>query len=597
MSHLIDQFAHIFHYLISLFLLLILVPRFFFQKQYARADQQMAANFIKMAFILLVMGYVLVMLKLLEIISVVFLLVLISNRLYRFRYKEESIGNEISNKEAMIYDYFEGKYSLKQLFSFYMAQQYQNFKKFIKDRISTPGRAGETVSLLSILCFAFYIRFYDAMAHPAPSFMDQYTNLKWVKDIQQNLLFNDGIVPQGFHVFWAVIQEFSRIDTLYMIKYTGPFIQMFIMFGIYVTLALLTGRRISGIVGLAVYALLGEYADPYFWEWQVLAAPGPFAHIFFLPTFYFQVLYLRDGHRDAFYTMISGMGITALVQPVIFIELFIFVCAVSLVAVVFKLKKEHSSVTKLFLYGALAGAISLVPVLAGSLYQRNTAFSFTNFLQIDSENSFCLLLLPSLAPLVLSFIIGLLWHVIFNGLAAYRYQPVVERFMLAGAIIIAFGHTTLQPAEPVKVDWDSSVAQYIAISREIRPLNWMIVSKQVFSSLVQGRGYHMNIEALVSGYDPVYKSLTRYGLHKPDMNVPPHIFIFYEKSLRPIKKERVMQRLASNYYDRWVLQYYELRLWLDQYMEVYPEVEVYYEDEHIIIYHLERELISEEIQE
>lgn len=597
MSYLIDQFIHIFHYLFSLLLLLIVVPRFYFQKQYDEVVQQITTNFIKMVFILLVLGYLLVILRLFEILSVIFLLILTGSHLYRFSKKEEGMVYHISNTEAMIYDYFEGKYKLKQLFSFYVAQQYRQFKAFVKERFSTPMRAVETVSLLSILCIAIYIRFYDALVHPVPSFIDQYTNLKWVKDIRQNLLFNDGIVPQGFHVFWAVIQEFSRIDTLYMTKYTGPFIQMFIMFAIYVVVARLTGSRISGVVGLTVYALLGEYADPYFWEWQAVAAPGPFAHIFFLPTLYYLVLYLRDGHRDAFYTMLAGMGIIAFVQPTIFLEVFFFVCVVSLVAVVFKLKKELSSVPKVIFGGGMVGVISLVPVLVGLIYKRDTAFSFINYLQIDTGNSFCILPFPSFAPLLLSLMVGFLWFILFKWFRTYRYQPIVERCMLGGAIITALSLTPLQPVEPVKVDWDSSVAQYLAISKEISPLNWMIVSKQAFSSIVQGRGYHMNIEVLVNGYDPSHKSLTRYGFNQPDMNIPPHIFIFYEKSLRPIHKERVMQRLTSNYYNRWALQYQDLRLWIDQYMEVYPEVEIYYEDEHIIIYHLEREQNHKEIKE
>ncbi|MHB1125948.1 MAG: hypothetical protein ACYC2T_03175 [Bacillota bacterium] len=106
----------------------------------------------------------------------------------------------------------------------------------------------------------------------------------------------------------------------------------------------------------------------------------------------------------------------------------------------------------------------------------------------------------------------------------------------------------------------------------------------------------MNIEVLVNAYDPSHKSLTRIGFDEPDLNVPPHVFIIYEKSLRPIQNKQVMNRLKSGYYDRWVLWYQELKHWIDQYLEIHPEVEAYYEDEHIIIYHLEREQNMELIQ-
>ncbi len=595
MSHLFNQLPEIFHYLFALFLLLIFIPKIFFKKQYNKPGEQIITNFVKMTFLLLVMGYLLVMLRLFEFLSIVFMLTFIGKHLAGIYLKGGSIGQQISHSEVLIYDYFEGKYQLKPLFFFYLNQCYRQCKTIFQEYSSTPLRTIETVSLLVILGFSLYLRFNDALLHSAPSFLDLYTALKWIKDIRQNLLFSDGIIPQGFHVFWAVMEEFSRIDTLYIVKYSGPFMQVFLMFGIYLVLSLLTGSRISGVISMSSYALLGQYFDPYYWDWQAVAAPGSFAHIFLLLTFFCLVVYLRSGHQDAFYTMFAGMGIIAFVHPASYCEFFIFICAVSIWAVVFKVKKRYSSLPRVFLFGLIAGTVSLIPVLVEFIGRQDVAFSFLNYLQIEAEKSFSLLPFPSHVPLIFSLAVGFLWHVLFKRFRTYRYQPLIERLLLISALISAFSLTVRQPVEPLKVDWDSSVAQYLAVTKEISPLNWMIVSKQEFSSLVQGRGYHMNIEELIKNYDPAYQSLTRIGFDKPDMNIPPHIFIIYEKFLRPVPREEVMKRLTNNYYKRWSLLYQEIGLWLKNFLHIHPQVEVYFEDEHIIIFHLEREQDPDEI--
>src|SRR5690606_24838361 len=109
--------------------------------------------------------------------------------------------------------YFDGKYKLIQLFRYYTAQYLSNILKFWRERFNTRNKLIETTILISIAVFALCIRMKDSIAHVAPSFLDSYTTLKWIKELRVNHLFSDGIIPQGFQLFWAAIQEFGRMDT------------------------------------------------------------------------------------------------------------------------------------------------------------------------------------------------------------------------------------------------------------------------------------------------------------------------------------------------------------------------------------------------
>src|SRR5690606_7804279 len=114
----------------SLVLIMMLVPRFIFRSRYDGVVEQSFENAVRMSFLLIVIGYVSVMLGLFEFISIVSILCWISIRLYRHRQKIQSMNGHITSVEAMIYDYFDGKYKLIQLFRYYTAQYLSNILKF-----------------------------------------------------------------------------------------------------------------------------------------------------------------------------------------------------------------------------------------------------------------------------------------------------------------------------------------------------------------------------------------------------------------------------------------------------------------------------------
>lgn len=586
-AYFLDQFMHIFHYITSLLIILVLLPRLIFLNKYNDGVERIAAEMIKMSFILIILGYLLVIFKLFEVLSIVFLLFLIGKKIYSIQRKRGSLEESLTHIEALMYDYFEGKYKLRQVISSYLFDRYSDLNTMIKESVSPPLRLVGTIMMLSIILFASSIRFYDLFIHTAPSYGNRYTTLKWIKDIRGNQFLSDGVFPQGFHIFWATIQEFTRIDALYLFNYMGPFIHILIMLSIYFVLSRLLHNRYAGVAGMMVYALLGEYIDPLYWEWQVEADAGTFAYIFIVPTLYFLITYLRGMNPDAFQAFFAGMSVIAFTHPIIFIQLSIGIGIISFTLYLTKRKIRHASVPKVFLAWSMALGLSLIPILIGVLVGKGVHPAFYQLFQSDFENRFMLTATPSVLPIVLSVLAGFVWIAISQIVA--RNREMLEASLLGGLFIFCLSVTTLQPIQPLKIDWDASVTSYLSIAKEYPPRAWMIVSKESFTPIVQGKGYHMNISYLVLHYNPTKPSLTRIDSEKPDMNVAPHVFIYYEKEIREESDYKKINSHFSRLYTRWKGDMQLLDEWIKMYAESKHQLDIYYEDKNLVIYHLERE--------
>lgn len=585
------------HYVLAFSFILLYVPRLFFQNQYQEGLERSVSDFLKMSMILLVVGNLLVLLRLFELLSLGMILIFVGLRIYQRRQAKKGLGNSSVSAEALIYDYFDGKYKLTQVLAGYARKQSLRVTQELRKRMSPRTKLIGTVSMLAVLITSSFTRFYEGVVHPSISYADRYSTLKWMKDIRVNQMFADGVLPQGFHIYWATIQEFARIDAIHVVQYTGLFTPLLIMGSIYFFLTRVTGYRMSGIAGMAVYAFLGGVADPHFWQWQLEASPRTFAHIFLLPALYFYIVYVRKGYLDAFYTMAAGMIVIAFIDPKTSMYLLAGIGLVSLYMAAAKMRSSRLSMRKMFLTWAGSIGVSVAPMAIGFLSGKELHLSVVQAFQSNVDNPFLLTASPSVAPLAISVALGFGWYVLFRLFAGRPYQNVLENSTLIVVILICIAAVPVGSTQSVKIDWDSTIAQYHRISSEFSPNTWMAVGKEPLSAVVQGRGYHMNVEQLVSDYDPNARALTRFHSDEPDLNVAPHVFLFYEKQLREVNDGSLMRQLEPSY-DTWERNKKALRAWLHAHLAAFgEEVDVYYEDEYIIVYHVERKQAREEIQQ
>lgn len=595
MVEILTQTLNMFHYIVPLILILILVPRFIFRNTYRQGAERMIADFTKMSLLVIILGYLLVLLRLFELMSIIFLLVMIGVKVRQMQQQKRSMEESLSDFEALIYDYFDGKYTLRALTIIYLRQIYTTLRQIIAQRFKTATWGLETIILVGVLAFAVFIRFYNVISGAAPSFNDRYMMLKWLKDIRSNMLFSDGILPQGFYVFWTTLQEFSRIDGIFIAKYTGILIQTLIVLGIYFFITRIGASRASGIVAVVVYVFLGEFLDPYYWQWQSEADLRTFALVFVLPTLYFLIIYLRDLRKDALQVMFAGMAVVGLVHPFLLIHLFVGVCLIVLILISMKRKNELTSIGKVLLAWGIAVGVAGVPLLIGLIAGKSFHPGVFELFRMNTSNQLFLSEHPSLLPLIVSVMSGFVFYILLRPIAGYAYHRIVENIILVGLLTISLSFSTLETNHPLKVDWDGSVKNHQKISTTYQSRNWMIISKDTMMSIVRGRGYHMNITDFVTNYQTSRKSLTVHGARQPDLNIASHVFIIYEKSLRG-KNAPLLKSTLKEYYQRWEQEMIALEDWLFKYEAANGKLNVYYEDDQVVIYYLERKQGLEEIQ-
>jgi hypothetical protein len=591
----ISTIGYLFYYGLSFVLVLLVLPRVLFVNSYSEQWERSVSDILKMSVVLLLLGHVLIMLNLFELISMAFLMVFIANRIYKMRRTKRGLDDGGVGFEALIYDYFDGKYTVRALAAQYAKNHTAKLKAIMRQQFSLKTKFIGSISLLLLLAFSAMVRFYEGVVEGSLSYGDRYTTLRWLKDVRGNLLYSDGVAPQGFHVFWATLQEFTRMDTLFVIQYTGPFTQLLIMLGIYFFISRLTGHRGSGIIGITLYALAGEALDSNYWMWQLESGPKTFVHVFLLPTIYFFVVYMRQGHQDAFKTFLAGTTVIAFVDPISALYVLGGVTLLSVYFSVAKMKSTRSSIAKSYVAWFVAAAVSIVPMLIAIVLGKDIHVSFVQSFQNDPTDPFLLAPSPSLLPLGFSILGGWTAYRLFRIFMKTSSSKTLENITLIAVLVGCLMKPMLYPIHAVQVDWEATIQQYAAISSENRTNEWMIVSKEPLSAVTKGKGYHMNITSLVSQYDPTKPSLTLNGSDKPHMSVAPHTFIVYEKKLYPAADLRAAEQLKPMY-DLWRQQMATLREWLDVLETTLgPEI-VYYEDSEIIIYHLEREEERAEIE-
>ncbi|MBW9234206.1 hypothetical protein JQK62_18435, partial [Leptospira santarosai] len=224
------------HYFFAVLLLFIFLPKWLFSTGYIdRADRFFGA-YAKMVLLIILSGYLLVLTKLYEVISLSVLFLIILG--YRFvkseqRKKEGTLKSHLTKR---LFDLFDG------LLKFKPMNAKTNFlQKFIQLESSVQQKFSWTIffeglTLVVIICITSYLRFYDAFAHAAPPMADSYVTLAWMKYVDARELFHDGIYPQGFHIYLATMFKFAAVDALYVLRYTGPLNAVLFTISLYIVI-------------------------------------------------------------------------------------------------------------------------------------------------------------------------------------------------------------------------------------------------------------------------------------------------------------------------------------------------------------------------
>lgn len=628
------------HYLFSFCLLFIFLPRLFFTNNYQSKFEYWYSGYIKMILLLIISGYILVIIKLYEVLGLLIMFLLLIGIRYKRMYQKD-VKPTIPRLLKFVFDYLDGitKTSYRVLSTnviFWIRESGIRIRETINWYSFTVG-----IALIFTIGDAAYIRFYDAFVNAAPPLSDSYVTLAWMKYINNRQLFHDGIYPQGFHIYLASLSKFAAVDALYILKYTGPLNTLMITVGMYVVVQKLTKNAIGGLTAAWLYGIMWVILPLFSTDRQAATNSQEFAFVFVFPAIFFLIKFFQNEKREDLVVGLISMAIIGLVHSLGY-ALLILMVGILIFSAFITLKKNLKIYIQIVVGVILTGILSILPMVLGYLLGKNLNASSADYLvsqsstyhfkmlnnvdytalgsllilllllfrkTLSNEERFlgCFTLLTGLSVFTIYFAGGFLTHStvidsrsvdlwgltipFFFGISisflinALRenWGKFINILMIFGLLCVTFVENP-KPIIPYKLEYNENIEQYLRISHQYLPQTWMIVSQNEGYSIVLGKGYHMLLGNFLKTYNPNAKPLTKFGESSPDKNIPPHIFVFQEKKVFEVSKSNSVYSILAPEYKQRAKQYKELSKWIEIYKRNGYHTKIYYQDNHIIIY-------------
>ena len=659
-SHFFNQLFHLIHYGVAFSLVMILIPKIIFINKH-KEDwlEQIVVNYIKMVLFIALVGYFLIVTRLFEVISVLVVWVFMAFLKYNKNHNKEK---SLIDFKRWIFDYMEGLIKLGGLIKHWFFDSVKHRLQLLLEKFSNRQNILITILFLIVFISSIYYRFQDAMIHAAPNMSDSYVTLAWMKynscrDVSL-CFFYDGIYPQGYHIYLAMINKFASIDELYILKYTGPLTSVLTMFGFYFVVSRMTHSKISGIVSALIYGMFSVVISETFWMRQAASNSQEFAFIFVMPTLYFFFKYLQEGNKRDYWVGAAGVAVTGLVHS--FAQGFIGLGMLALIAAALLLnfKAQLRKSIEISLAGLASLVIAAAPLGLGLLMGKKVNDSSSDFLTSPNPTQF---VLPSLQlidlitlgclglvliffgfslksrkdsllylytifmtcgtflifdigglvtdnelissraielwALTIPYSIAIGWYVLFTFFKRMKGIIVVEWSCCALLVASAFIFIQPIPIAPYKMESDQSVEQYLRIAKLYRPKSWTIFSQEEGYALAYGNGYHKFIRDLLTDYDPSKPALTKIGQNKIDKDISLDVFLYYEKNIYKVSEQNAIYPLVKPRYERRAAEMIQLIDWIERFKQAGNKINIFYEDTNLIIYHIHRDETIEEKQE
>jgi hypothetical protein len=639
-----NQLYHLLHFGFSFWLLLFFIPRQMFESRSNDAMERFFVRFMCAICLYIFIGYALVITKLFEVLALVPILLLIIFRKYLRKDSGEVLDRTYTPAIARFYDLLEIGFRIRHFFD-----RYRNQVVALRKPEAWSGKIRNPnfimgVCLVAVLSGAAYVRLYDCLTDPAPPSFDSYVALAMTKYMEARQLFPEGIYPGGSHIVMAMLHKFAAIDQLYVVRYTGPFLYVISTAGMYFVVSRWSGNKPAGLVAAATYGLFGgQFVEE--WNRQSASLTLDIASIFVLPSLYFYDRYVRKGDKKDLWPAWCGCTISGLIHqlPLAYAGLGLGVLlAVSLMANFRAYRRRvwiaalsgigallasqaplgygyligqrvNNEVTDFVTgtvkvpfpelsawdYATLAGiAVTLIAAFLTRSSRRSetpelflAAFGLMSFLLYYAgppltNNEMLVGRVGSLKLIAVPICIGAGWATLWRMFGQWRLKRIIEMACTVGLLAGLTWHVGLAPIKWFKVEWSSNVEQYLKIASSHLPLTWMIVSNDQDYSLIYLNGYHMLLKDFVKMYNPAGPPLRRIGQTTDDKEIARDVFVYHEKNVFRIGYVQDGTALDQIYDQREQVNQ-EFERWLQKFEQVNGGVDIYYEDENLVIYHFQ----------
>lgn len=641
------HFLPIVHYFAAFLFLFILMPKWLFPTRYTDWSDRLVSGYVKMVFLIIISGYLLVLTKLYEVISLIVLfLIIIGYRLVK-RERGKKEGTLKSHFIKIVFNMFDGLSKFKPLDAKNIFQQKAFTLKILAQEKFRWVLFWEGLALIVILSISSYLRFYDAFVHAAPPMADSYVTLAWMKYIDGRELFHDGIYPQGFHIYLATLFKFAAEDALFILRYTGPLNAILFTIGLYVVIRKLTNTGIGALAAAAIFGVLWVIM-PFDMDLNIRQAATnsqEFAFVFIFPALYFLIRFANEKQKKDLITGLICTAIIGLVHSLAF-GLIGMLIGVLIVSYLLTMRAGWKTSMQIAIGAIVTVVISLMPLGAGYLFGKRFHSSSAEYL-VDRKVStftypelsyadytvlgFCVLLflclfhkrktdkerfiglftvLASLSVfilfyaggtwtqstlidsrsrelwgLIMPFCVGMSISTIF-GKVKGNWQSLVSIPLILAMFYLGFIQKPA-PIIPYKLEHHENIEQYLRIRNEFVPKTWMIVSQAEGYSVSLGTGFHMHLGDFLQTYQPEGEGLIKREDGVADKNISPNIFIFIEKDIFQVSESNSVYVLLKPEYERRKREYQQLNDWMTIHEKAGNKVTTYFDNDSIRIYHLQ----------
>ncbi|KLU66426.1 hypothetical protein DEAC_c18250 [Desulfosporosinus acididurans] len=620
----------------------IILPIFFFPDIDDSFLAKIFTRYIFMVAILISLGYLLLLLKLYEAISLILTLLIfvVFLRLPK-NYRINALVEMKSRILIHLYDFLDGIPNTTDFIRHFVL----DLRKKVANNLEkiTGIDVANSFLLLFVLGYTSYLTFSDTLQHAAPAMTD-YVTLARMKYIDQSM-FVHGISPQGFEIFLSILHKFAGCDALYILKYTGPLNGVLATLSMYFFMEKVTGKKLSGILSAFVFGVLGSALSP---DWQSQGSTNSlvFGIIFLFLSWYFAISFMKTHEKRYLWTVAAAMLINGYVNTYIYIlswSMFLFLI---LSYLIFDAGNSRLASRDLFLVSFGSGIVTLLQIIVSLLLGKKSDVKAADLLTFNLIPSikkfgiideiailgFILFLLVAILQnkeiherivafvlfilgisslllyryiginidnLNLTFVFGVFWTLLASigvGLLLGLIQDNFEKYtpihileycicFMAMVTIILFSRPSLP--QPFKIQYDQEINQYLRICDEYCNSEWVMVSEEEGYYIALGKGGYINISNFLNLYDP--RTLTfRKEVNQEEPFVSDY-FIFVQKKLFSngmyINEALYKERLKN---------YEAIEKWIETYRTAHQNLSIYYKDDFIEVYHISLSRTSED---
>lgn len=648
----IDIFFNFIKYIFTYTLFFVVIPRFVFIYDKEDITKSIVANYVKMMFWVIVFGYITILLKLFEGITMVAILLMsIAYKYYKLKIASGNIRKDMRDILNILFiNHIEKTERIERKLLSWFDEKTERANIIIANYFGDGWVFLHTMLIAFLLVYSGYLYLYSTFANIAPAASETFTSLLWMKYIAYRILFAGDIYPQGFYIFLETLHKFALMDQVYIVNFAGPVNSLMIALGMYFFISRTIKSKIGGIFSIVIYGMLGSMFINVMPS-LVAANPQQFAFVFIFPVLYFYYDFINNSRWEDFVVASLGAIVIGLIHPLAFVFLGLGLISLCLANIIRDAKNKIYKAFEVFVMMLISAILSIMPMVIGFLMGKplNTASlnminTFLDEVKMPELRLFDYIAIECMLLVFISLIhafknkklfIAKLWILIFSIISFLAYYYIAlftsNSYLVESAntlwsllipIIVSFGIVVIldiiglmiegrfigysiviaaialiliyipqAPIIPQKVENNSTVEQYLRISKAFRPTQWMIINWQEGYTLAFGNGFHMNISDFINIYNPEEEKLVDYTVEPNKVLKTEDIFIFYQKNIfsrnADVESEEYQAKLEENI---------RLSQWLEKFQGTHSNISLYSSDDDLEIWQIHQELDKEDMK-